>query len=92
MGFTDNNPLECYLEDLRDRLHVVAGEHPFDSIQDALVPTIGVLVEHVDDVIFLKSQLVLQLLLVAINGNDWEERPGVIKKNWYDKNCYFFTP
>jgi len=54
---------------LNTRFDVVAGKEPGVAIHDALPPAIVVLLDDVDNRSFVERQLIVLVLLVAVDGN-----------------------
>lgn len=65
---------------MHDGLDVVPREESRDAVADALEPAVIVLLDDVDDGSFHEGQLVLLVLGVVVDGDNWRER-----RRGYDK-------
>lgn len=59
---------------MHDGLDVVPREESRDAVADALEPAVIVLLDDVDDGSFHEGQLVLLVLGVVVDGDNWRER------------------
>lgn len=55
------------------RFNIVAWEQACHSVHHAFPPTILVLLDHINNRVFLKCQLILFICLVVINSDHWKQ-------------------
>lgn len=58
---------------VHDRLHVVSWEESGDAIADTFKPAIIVFLDNIDDGSFHEGQLILLILGIVVDGDNWEK-------------------